>query len=663
MAEPHAAVHREQLLGVQQPVTIVEAQAIGGLEEEHGIADRLGGRDQQQPLRRRGQPLHPAGEGLLDAGRQGSGIGQPEAARQLRRVAAARQLEQRQRVAGRLADDAVSDAIVQRACDHRLQQRSRVVVAETFDHELRQPLQLAVLAGLAEPEDQRDRLGEQPARDEREDLRRGAVEPLRIVDQADQRLLLGGVTQETQHGQADQETIRCLAGPQAEGGGQRFTLRRGQPLEPVQQRRTQLLQPGERELHLGLDADRVEYPAARRPLGHVLQQRRLADTGLAAHHQRLALACANGADQLIEGRALATPAEQPPPRAAGVDMAGAELAPGTDQGFSRARREGGKSSLAAHHEQRPSGPRKEIRHELVRARRLTAPPTTAAAHRAARAERAALARRDRPRPLPVPVVVVSTDEHVQTPRYDDPALGGQAIEHDARALLGQVMGYVAVTVGFTALGAYLGRDLSGATGLVLFIATIPLVIGLNVAAARGREQLAIGLLFGLGLVLGLAVAPLIADYANADPSALWQAAGATAAFVAALGAYGYATRRDLSLVGPHALLGAAGPDRVRHRRDLRLDPRREHHLRRRRPRDLRRLHDLRLQPPAPQHPRRRRTDRGRDLPRHLQRLPALPRPVRRTARLNPQPKGVTMSTTQMTIPGPPRADRTSRPSR
>ncbi len=47
-------------------------------------------------------------------------------------------------------------------------------------------------------------------------------------------------------------------------------------------------------------------------------------------------------------------------------------------------------------------------------------------------------------------------------------------------------------------------------------------------------------------MLGLAVAPLIADYAGADPSALWQAAGATAAFVAALGAYGYATSRDLS---------------------------------------------------------------------------------------------------------------------
>jgi hypothetical protein len=53
-------------------------------------------------------------------------------------------------------------------------------------------------------------------------------------------------------------------------------------------------------------------------------------------------------------------------------------------------------------------------------------------------------------------------------------------------------------------------------------------------------------LFGLGLRLGGAVAPVIAEYANADPAAQWQAAGATAAFVAACAAYGYATRRDLS---------------------------------------------------------------------------------------------------------------------
>src|SRR3954469_2572107 len=131
--------------------------------------------------------------------------------------------------------------------------------------------------------------------------------------------------------------------------------------------------------------------------------------------------------------------------------------------------------------------------------------------------------------------------------YDDPTLAGEPVAHDRiQQLLGQVMGLVALAVGFAALGAYLGRDLSGTTGLVLFVGAFACIFGLNVAAAKGREQLAIGLLFGLGLLLGLAVAPLIADYAKADPSALWQAAGATAAFVAACGAYGYATRRDLS---------------------------------------------------------------------------------------------------------------------
>jgi FtsH-binding integral membrane protein len=130
---------------------------------------------------------------------------------------------------------------------------------------------------------------------------------------------------------------------------------------------------------------------------------------------------------------------------------------------------------------------------------------------------------------------------------DDATLADRALGRDrSRTLLDQVMGLVAVTVGFAALGTYLGRDLSGGAGLVLFIGVFGCVIGLNVAAARGREQLAMGLLFGLGLLLGLAVAPVIADYAERDPSSLWQATGATAAFVGALGAYGYGTRRDLS---------------------------------------------------------------------------------------------------------------------
>jgi modulator of FtsH protease len=116
----------------------------------------------------------------------------------------------------------------------------------------------------------------------------------------------------------------------------------------------------------------------------------------------------------------------------------------------------------------------------------------------------------------------------------------------SRAVFGQVMGLVALTLGCLALGAYIGRDLSGGWGILFFIASLGAIFGLNVASARGREQLAITLLFGLGLLLGLALGPVLNDYATADPAAVWQAAGATAAFVAILGTFGYATRRDLS---------------------------------------------------------------------------------------------------------------------
>jgi modulator of FtsH protease len=115
-----------------------------------------------------------------------------------------------------------------------------------------------------------------------------------------------------------------------------------------------------------------------------------------------------------------------------------------------------------------------------------------------------------------------------------------------RAVFGQVMGFVALTLGCLALGAYIGRDLSGGWGILFFIAGFACVFGLNAASARGNEQLSITLLFALGLLLGLALGPVLSSYVDADPAAVWQAAGATGAFVAGLGAVGYATRRDLS---------------------------------------------------------------------------------------------------------------------
>jgi uncharacterized protein len=133
-----------------------------------------------------------------------------------------------------------------------------------------------------------------------------------------------------------------------------------------------------------------------------------------------------------------------------------------------------------------------------------------------------------------------------------------AVSRDrSRAIFGQTMALVALTCAVAALGAYLGRDISHGYGIVAWIGAIACIIGLN-AAVKRSEQLAIGLLFGVGAFLGLAAAPALSYYASVEPQALWQAAGTTALFIAGFGAYGYATRRDLSMIGRIAFFALLG---------------------------------------------------------------------------------------------------------
>jgi FtsH-binding integral membrane protein len=119
------------------------------------------------------------------------------------------------------------------------------------------------------------------------------------------------------------------------------------------------------------------------------------------------------------------------------------------------------------------------------------------------------------------------------------------VRTDTGALFGRTMGLVAVTVGLFALGAYLARNLSGGWGMAFWIASFVCLLAMNVTV-RQSEQLTLGLLFGFGVLVGLATAPTISGYAHVDPEAVWEAGGATALFVAGFGAGGYATRRDLS---------------------------------------------------------------------------------------------------------------------
>lgn len=134
------------------------------------------------------------------------------------------------------------------------------------------------------------------------------------------------------------------------------------------------------------------------------------------------------------------------------------------------------------------------------------------------------------------------------PSYQDLGFGqGAALTGDrARSVFGQVMGLVAVALGFAALGAYILRNTSGGSGFICIIGALGCIFALNAAAARGHEQLAVGLLFGMALLMGMAISPIVVYYAKSNPGVVYQAAGGTALFTAALGSWGYGTRRDLS---------------------------------------------------------------------------------------------------------------------
>ena len=129
-----------------------------------------------------------------------------------------------------------------------------------------------------------------------------------------------------------------------------------------------------------------------------------------------------------------------------------------------------------------------------------------------------------------------------------PGYGATTTRDRTHTLFGQTMGYVAVTAGFFALGAYLGRNLGHGWAIVGYIAAFVCLISMNFTVRRSGTVTA-GLLFAVGVLLGVAVSPTLVYYATMNPQVVWQAGGAAALFVAGFGAAGYATRRDLSVIG------------------------------------------------------------------------------------------------------------------
>ena len=84
-------------------------------------------------------------------------------------------------------DDLVDDRGIERAVHVFRQQPPGLIVVQPADGQGGQARQHRALDTGAARADQRDLLGQQPASHESDDLRRGLVEPERVVDQAGQR--------------------------------------------------------------------------------------------------------------------------------------------------------------------------------------------------------------------------------------------------------------------------------------------------------------------------------------------------------------------------------------------------------------------------------------------------------------------------------------------
>ena len=154
-----------------------------------------------------------------------------------------------------LGDDLVTDGCIEWAVHVVQQQLARVAVVEPADRKRRQLGQDLVADARSRGEHERDTLGEEPPGDETQNLRRCMIEPLRVVDDAEERLLLGDLSEQRQRREPHQQTVGCRTGAPPEHRRERVALRAGKPFEVVQHRRAKLMEPAVGELQLRLDAD------------------------------------------------------------------------------------------------------------------------------------------------------------------------------------------------------------------------------------------------------------------------------------------------------------------------------------------------------------------------------------------------------------------------
>ena len=208
MAEGHAFIER------QQPVRRVDRgerdpEALAGALQEQRIADRLGRRDEQQTPASPGGP-RAAGRSSPRSGSRGRW---PPAPRSRRPAASASSpAAARAARAGSPASPRGSGRAPARPGRTRTVELSRARASPSTRPRTSSSGRCRSSSPAHAPRTRTRPARPAAARDERERERRGLIQPLRVVDDAQQRALLGHLGDEAEHGEADQEAIRRRPG-------------------------------------------------------------------------------------------------------------------------------------------------------------------------------------------------------------------------------------------------------------------------------------------------------------------------------------------------------------------------------------------------------------------------------------------------------------------
>jgi hypothetical protein len=136
---------------------------------------------------------------------------------------------------------------------------------------------------------------------------------LGIVDRAQQAVVVGRIGEQPEGRERDEEAVVHRPAAQPERARQRVGLALRQAVDRAEHGAHQLVQAGEGHLGLGLDPDCPQDRHAAGARDRVVEQRRLADPGLAAHHEDAAAGGARPFEERVQLSALHVSAVEHPP--------------------------------------------------------------------------------------------------------------------------------------------------------------------------------------------------------------------------------------------------------------------------------------------------------------------------------------------------------------